>query len=473
MRIATTVCASVALSVLASSALAQGLPRASATDKGSLIVFPKVEIQWVNFGSPTNPNWVITTDTFVDISNDYPGDVNVQMYFVNGDEAFEKRVCWPNNMHNRCHDDAECAREDPNDFCERTHLGWNWVDVKILLTAHQPTYWSAASGSNRVSPFTILDPASPPGRPCSPAGGHNAGTRCLRGFIIAFAVNDQGVPIRWNHLKGDAMIVHYEGPFGPGAESYNAYSFSALWGPDGSVNVEYPEFVANPDDEVTHVELLLDGVLYEAVPQYLLYDFYAEKSEVFSRRFDGKVSPVLEVWNELTLMPMDIDLRQETEGPTVTKATFTLWNENEIKFTGMDRCISCWDQEWLINYDAPNHFLYANLGTDKGKAQIDGFASQRCNDDGHDEDDPDDDIISVKSAMLGLARVHLLRGGAPAAAVQLSPWVGHAAHNLVGVGAEAASIKIDVTSRPPPEVATESEDLRTGSLEKMTPRNIR
>ncbi|MBU0717593.1 MAG: hypothetical protein KJ749_05030, partial [Planctomycetes bacterium] len=66
----------VALTV--STALA--VDRVSASEKGSLLVYPKVEVRWDPLGN-------VIQDTFIDITNDYPQDVYVQMYFVNGDGA--------------------------------------------------------------------------------------------------------------------------------------------------------------------------------------------------------------------------------------------------------------------------------------------------------------------------------------------------------------------------------------------------
>ena len=51
---------------------------ASNVEKGSVLIFPKVEIRWDWCGN-------VIQDTFIDLTNDYPGDVLVQMYFVNGD----------------------------------------------------------------------------------------------------------------------------------------------------------------------------------------------------------------------------------------------------------------------------------------------------------------------------------------------------------------------------------------------------
>jgi hypothetical protein len=109
----------------------RGVPwqdRATATEKGSILIFSKIELRWTAEG-------VLVQDTFVQLTNDYPGDVLVQLYFINGDEPLEV-------------DEFGCP-----------HPGWNWVDVQIALTADQPTFWSALTGlPEGVSPFVILDP---------------------------------------------------------------------------------------------------------------------------------------------------------------------------------------------------------------------------------------------------------------------------------------------------------------------------
>jgi alkylated DNA repair dioxygenase AlkB len=54
----------------------------SATEKGSLLVFSKVELRWTE-GAPAV--YTLAQDTFIDLANDHPEDVQVQMYFINGD----------------------------------------------------------------------------------------------------------------------------------------------------------------------------------------------------------------------------------------------------------------------------------------------------------------------------------------------------------------------------------------------------
>jgi hypothetical protein len=441
-RIVCGLVGALATTVLVTPALAQ---RVSASEKGSLLIYSKVELRWDVAGN-------LIQDTFIDLTNDYPGDVCVQMYFINGDPEW---TCWGNWGQAVCE--------------ERYHPGWNNVDVGICLTANQPTYWSAATGDpgvdgTGVSPFTILDPGTPPGRP-DPAGSSD---RVLRGYIVAWAVNAFGQEIRWNHLKGDAVIVNYM--LGTAWE-YTAWAFASVV-PDSA------DAGSDPNGEVHP----LPGVFYLGDPDgagplvadyvssfdLLLLDFYAVGSGALS----GPNNAVI-VDTDLTLFPVDVDLRQETDGPVTTKASFTIWNMNEVKLTGLDRCITCWDQTLLSQYGVPNHFLAVNLQTDKGKAQIDGLASQLCDFDYDQGDfctqtfggpapacDPRD-IVSQAASLLGVVAKHLTFSTGDYAAAGM---------NLIGMGTQSATIEADVLSPGgggPPERPEDSGEIEAPT--KKTP----
>jgi hypothetical protein len=391
-----------------SPAAAQTLDRVSATEKGSLVIFSKVDIRWDCDGK-------VIPDTFIDLTNDYPANVLVQMFFVNGDEPLESR-------HNN-HSGGAC-----NSGCERDHIGWNSIDCLIGLTANEPSYWSALSGEPKeVSPFTVLDPSANGEKPGRPADD-GSGDRVLRGFVIAYAVDSTGAEIRWNHLKGDALIVNYQDGT---AWEYNAYTFRAS-GTQG---------VATGTPGV----LNLNGVEFDQGFDQLLVDFYAVGSYAFSRKHPCWLPVTVDT--DLTLFPLDIDLRQDGEGPVTTKARFDIWNQNEFKLSGTERCITCWDQTLLSYYGTPNHFWKNNLQTDKGKARIDGLQSQVCDFDDDDDDglplggDPDD-IVSSATSLLGVAAKVLDFDGCDRAL---------AGGNLFGMGNQTATIQVDVTGGPPPE----------------------
>ncbi|MCB9850759.1 MAG: hypothetical protein H6817_08645 [Phycisphaerales bacterium] len=409
--IACGLVAAVATTILATPALA--VERVSASEKGSLLIYSKVEIRWDVAGN-------LIQDTFVDLTNDYTQDVQVQMYFINGDPSLD-------------------AVFNGAVLLERAHPGWNNVDVGIHLTANQPTYWSAATGQPAgVSPFTILDPGTPPGRP-DPAGSSD---RVLRGYIVAWAVDSNGNEIRWNHLKGDAVIVNYL--LGTAWE-YTTWAFQAIAGVQGGLLL------------APYGQMDLDGIEYELPFDILLLDFYAVGTSALS----GPTNSVT-LDTDLTLFPVDVDLRQETEGPVTTKASFTIWNMNEVKLTGLDRCVTCWDQTLLSTYGVPNHFLVANLQTAKGKAQIDGLESQLCDFDYDPSDvctqaalgggaltgaNPSCDPRDVKSqaaALLGVVAKHLSFTSGDYAAAGM---------NLIGLGTQpgGAVIKADFLGNPPDE----------------------
>ena len=368
--------------LLATPALA--VDRVSATEKGSLLIFPKVEIRWDVSGN-------VIQDTFIDIANDYPLGVEVQMYFINGD--------------------APLPAAPP----ERAHPGWNSTDVGIFLTANQPTYWSAATGqpaNGGLPPFNILDPNGPGQLPGRPAPEPGATDRVMRGYVVAWAVNNLGEEIRWNHLKGDVTIVNYmKGT----AWEYNAYTFSVV-----APGIKHGDVLPDPGT------MLLDGTEYEPGFDLLLLDFYKVGSEAFS-----KPGYLVSIDTDLTLLPISVDLRQETDGPVTTKASFTIWDMNETKLTGLDRCVTCWDQTLLRQYGIPNHFVF--MQTDKGKAQIDGLASQLC-------DTPE--ITSVAASLLGVAAKHLTFASGDYAA---------AGTNLIGMGTQGGVIRADLIGEPTPE----------------------
>jgi hypothetical protein len=380
----TMLCGAVATALLTAPASA-AQDRVSATEKGSLLIFSKVEIRWDGEGN-------VIQDTFIQLTNDYPEDVTVQMYFINGDPPL------------------------PPQGEERPHPGWNNVDNQIELTSNQPTYWSALTGSGRVSPFQVLDPGFPPGRPDPEADGQ----RMLRGYILAWAVDSiSGVEIRWNHLAGLGTLVNYQ--LGAAYE-YNTWAFQVV---DDRLNGE-------ADTDSPNV-LNLDGMEYAQSFSQLLLQFQAVGSAAFS-------GPRLVVSNtDVTLFPVSVDLRQETEGPVITKAHYDVWNMNEVKLSGAYRCVTCWDQAFLSSYGIPNHFFLQTLQTDHGKARIDGLASQLC-------------PGSVDAAILGIAaKVMVFDGGEADFAA--------AGSNLVGLGVEDAVIRYD-DMPPPPENPKADDPIR-------------
>ena len=331
-------------------------------------------------------------------------------------------------------------------YIETAHPGWNWFDVAVTLTPDEPTYWSASTGQPLgVQPFMALDAGQLPGRP-DPEG---TGQRVLRGYIVAWAVNSEGEEIRWNHLQGQALTVNY---LSGAAWEHNTYAFQAI-----------DTAAAHGDPTGTPGVLNLDGVEYQLAYDQLLLDFYAVDSTALSSAARNTL-----VDTDLTLLPVTVDLRQESDGPVTTKAHFDIWDMNEFKKSGTYRCVTCWDQTLLRNYDIPNNFLIENLWTDKGKARIDGLASQYCDVDYDPADGPlgadPRDVISVSAPLLGVVTKGITFGEAPDAALS--------GVNLVGLGSEPARVQADLVSggNPPPESPGTGGAVNSAALSQVVSR---
>ncbi|MEM7228855.1 MAG: hypothetical protein AAF432_08575 [Planctomycetota bacterium] len=302
--------------------------------------------------------------------------------------------------------------------------GWNWVDNQIELTGDQSVYWSVLTGQPLgVSPFSVLDPGMPPGRP-DPAGGTD---RVLRGYIVGYAVNANGEEIRWDHLSATVTTVNYR--------DMTAWEYAA-----SAFQVADP-LVAHGAPTGTTGVLSLDGQEYVSGYDLLLWNFIASNAAPYG-------APTL---STLTLHPLDADFRQETDGPVTTKASFEIWNENEFKFSGTDRCITCWDKT-LVNFIAPpNSLVLQTLQTNVGKARIDGLQSMLCDVDFDPADgqplglDPRD-VVSQASPLLGVAKYDI------EFAASRATFGG----NLVGMGTQSAEFLVDFVSAPPsdPTIST-------------------
>lgn len=160
------------LAGLASPALAQG-DRVSGTEKGSLFIISKIDVAY-----DTGNNLV--QDTFVQLTNDFPADVRVQMYFIQGDSCLN-------------------------------------LDNAITLTANQPTWWRASDGTGgtNTSPWTTLGPG---------IVDPDTGWTHYRGFIIGWAVDAaSNLEITHNHLAANGTIVNYTYNW---AWGYNGWGFA-------------------------------------------------------------------------------------------------------------------------------------------------------------------------------------------------------------------------------------------------------
>ncbi len=348
--------------------------RVSSSEKGSLVIFSKIEVIVDPFGQ-------VIQDTFLSLTNDFNEDVDVQLYFINGDS-------------------------------------WTNVDTQITLTANQPIFWSSHNGnpagdgvgSGNVSPFSSAGPPIV----------DDFGNLVYRGYAMAWAVDFDNLPIRWNHLSGSGMTVNYQ--LGTSYE-YNAWS--------SQVGSGVPHGAAVAADGTINMDGTAQG--YAQPYNELLLNFFAPGAPLVSQLFPPTGAIVVDT--DLTLHLVDADLRMDGI-PRRTKATINVWNMNETKFSNTRRCITCWDQTPLSQYAdnafIPNNFLLQNIQTAAGKARIDGTAAFEC----------DDFLTSEALPMLGIS--HKL--------IVMEAGLSAAGSNLVGMGVESATIQYDALAGGPDEI---------------------
>ncbi|MCH7873156.1 MAG: hypothetical protein IID33_15785 [Planctomycetes bacterium] len=424
-------------------ASAQSPFRVSASQKGSLLIYSKIEIKWDRDGN-------VIQDTFLDITNDFPGDVRIQGYFINGDTELEEI----------------CSGEPCTNIIQKFEPGWNTANCGFTLTADQPSFWSAAqgfagapaNGGFRCQSFSVLD-IDGPGRPDPESGMED---NILRGYAVFWAElfipntatqeqpttpgfpNGVFVPIKWNHLKGDALIVNYRNGT---AWEYNAWAFASHRSVKTGAQIGHPG------------ELFLDGKMYDWPFSSLLFDFYGAGSTALSGG-----GTTVEVNTDLTVHAVSVDLRQDGCGPVLTKIEASIWNEFETKFSGTRRCICCWDQtmlsDWVRSAAVPNHFKRSALRTDKGKARLNGVESTECDyfelcgetafahrsSFGCNGNVAGRLFESEDAAILGLATKFLGFSSSTAAHITARATAGM---NLVGMGQEAAYILYDPSEGSP------------------------
>jgi len=362
------------------------LDRGEVGIKGSLLVYPNVEVRWDAGGN-------LIQDTFLSLGNDFPEDVWVVAYLVS----------------------ETCVSRNNN----------------FVLTHNEPAYWSAATGLPKgLSPWAAV--AAPYADP------EGSGELIARGFVVLWAINSAHEEIRWNHLHGQATIVNYADN---AAWEYLPWAFRTDCVEHGEEPLDCLEFDPNGAccvAEAVPGNLDFDGFQYDITPARLLLNFIASGAQAYS--IPG--NPVVHD-TDLTLLLMDQDLRQETVGPFTTKASFAVWNENEVSFSGAHACIVKWDQ--MLFSTLGGHFLRQNLQTDAGRTRIDGVGSALC------LDSADAALIGVANRLLDVGLARALSGST----LQIS-------------GREAAHLQADIPD-PPEEKSLQTPESGGLQLDMLRP----
>jgi len=203
-------------------------------------------------------------------------------------------------------------------------------DFMFYLKPHKPINFAASSGMRLDNKSVVA--------------GFGSG---FEGALKCWAVDAEAAnQVKFNYLKGEATIV--DGQNLNTAWEYNAWRFA----------------VNNSAGTAGDIEM--NGVNYDTCPKYLIFDFEAEPN--------GSGGYGI---NDLSLIPCIQNLQQGAPS-TVTKANFTIWNENEVKFTGTHKCIACVAEFLLadvkISGKIPS-FTVSRLHTATGRFRVQGVES--------------------------------------------------------------------------------------------------
>jgi hypothetical protein len=242
-------------------------------------------------------------DTLITLTNDSVGAVRLKCYYASSDDLGIAYTGTATQAKSKKH----------------------FLDFTIDLTHNQPIAFYAKTG------YAVQESQKVSAQIAPPFGIYPDGAVRATGELKCWAVtNDGSTELHYNHLFGTASIMNFEN--GQAAE-YTAVAFQAL-GPSTLTGTP----LGSPG------ELNLDNVEYDGGPNMLLGNF-----QPFG--WDGAFSRV-------TLASLNQDLRQDYT-PTITKLTWTFWNQDEQARTGTHWCANSWFESTLPYFQAS----YASLGT--------------------------------------------------------------------------------------------------------------
>jgi hypothetical protein len=307
---------------------------ANTSQKGSLLVFPLIDVR------PEN-----TATTQIEISNDQNLPVHVECYYVN-------------------------ERKGRRDF-------------DFFLSPKQTVSWDVLSENGDIAPAAFPNDGGFPGDP-------NAGE------LICFAVDTPGsTQVRFNHLTGTATVVYFnvrESDQSVQSFKYNAWAFTAR------SNDPTPPPDLSPVGKAGQLLLTGGGDgTYDACPEYLIANFSpggASNPGLLPARAIS-LNSVSYLDNALSVSICTQDLRQDFI-PHFTKLQINIWNVDENSFSGTYQCTDStftWDLEptergileaadpamfKYYNGTGFENFTFATLRTDNARFQVQGIPSTQC-----------------------------------------------------------------------------------------------
>ncbi len=274
---------------------------------GSILIFPKVLFD--STGLQTRG----PVDTVIQISNTSNSMVFAHCFYVNA-----------------------APRDPTNPPGVFNPPQWQEVDFDIWLTKQQPTHWVVGNGRRE-------DPQDPQCtrtlRDCSGAGFDPGNVPPVPdpfvGELKCIEVDETGLPVNGNHLKGEATLVSPNGD----ASKYNALGVLGLNTPTNFNNSDMTLCLGGGTRPGCP-----GGAEYDACPQTVILDQFAEHAaEPVSEELGNGPS---EVTTELTLVPCTEDF--ENQVPASVTVQFLVINEFEELFS-TSTTITCWGNLTLDN----------------------------------------------------------------------------------------------------------------------------
>ena len=256
------------------------------------------------------PGWA----TYIELTNDSTADQLLKCYYASSDPM-------------------------TTPFSGNARALKHYVDFTFPITHNQSVIWDAASG------YAVYGSGKFQGYVAPPFGVYYDGsTQRFTGELKCWVIDaTTGVQKSWNHIFGGASIFQIAGNQG---SQYSAWGFQAQYA-TGSLSA-------------TPGLLTLNNVDYDACPNMLLGEFIAN---------DGTATGPQ---NTVTLASCNEDLRQNFT-PTVTKLTWTFWNQDEAQRTSFHTCADSW-----FEYIFPNNYSWVTgqggLGTGHGYFRIETTA---------------------------------------------------------------------------------------------------
>lgn len=323
------------------------------TQKGSLLIFPRVEALAPSNGAPG------FSDTLINITNDAnTKSVTLQCYWGTTEQhGAIGNVGLGGN-----------AAPNKNAKAARTALRNNhYMGFSFLLPKNQSAaFWAGDLSEMAESVYpgirTLTTSKNTP-----QFNNFQDGTQANAGELRCWATNTAGTQeIHHNHLVGKATIVTFRPdssavtPTGAGqAHEYNAWAFQAHY--QGSNDIKHTGRAL-----LTPGQLDLDGKEYDLCPSALVGQFIPT----------GHLIGVEKSRTQISIANCHEDLTQDGN-PHINSLNYTVYNASGMKFAGAHECMGAWYESDLGK--AFPHFTYRTLKSDSAHFIVRPTASRQCN----------------------------------------------------------------------------------------------